>query len=340
MNSSTSASRLRPAIRVAVDCALLLACLFLFDRCLFLLFWNAQDFVHSAFPLDRKFGTIKNPADRKILIMGTSRTYEAIHPVYMRRALGMDIYKEAYVGKGPAYNYYFYQYYRRSIGVPQIAIYGIDYFVFTLHSSEKLLRIFPETGPPKPPYKRGLSLILSNKKELGDLVNDTLTEMDQRLGGRQLPINDIMPVQMDNYKGTRSMGDLPIQPSTRYKRVSYTPYPGEEGLYLDKLLQALNRDRVRVFLVVIPEFIGTYETNFERDKFIAELGRLASGYDNVQVLNYNSPDRFPLSRTRYFIDGGYGNMNSHLSANGSRVFNYILNTDLRRILRIETPEKP
>ncbi|HSP06354.1 MAG TPA: hypothetical protein VLR94_04215, partial [Acidobacteriota bacterium] len=176
------------------------------------------------------------------------------------------------------------------------------------------------------------SLLLYNKKRLGELANDGLTEIDQRLGGRHLPTNDILPAQMDTYHGTHSEGDLPVIASTRYKRVPYTPYPGEEGKYLDALLQSLHRDRVKVFLVILPEFIGTYETNFERDKFTAEIARVASGYDDVQVLNYNSPDRFPLNKPRYFIDGGYGNMNSHLSNNGSRVFDFMLAADLKRIL--------
>lgn len=334
MSLSISGSNRKPVLRLAADLVLLLAFLFLFDRALFFLSRPVQSFVHSAFPLDRKFGAVKNPAERKILVMGTSRTYEAIHPVYMRRALGMDIYKEAYIGKGPAYNYYFYQHYRRAIGIPKIAIYGVDYFIFTLHSSDKLLRIFPEAAQSKPTYRRGLSLLLSNQRQLGELVNDALTEIDQRLGGRQLPINDIMPNQMDTYHGTRSESTLSVTPTTRrFNRVSYTPYPGEEGKYLDALLQSFHRDGVKVFLVIIPEFIGTYETNFERDKFTAELENFTRAYENVQILNYNSPDRFPLNKTRYFIDGGYGNMNSHLSINGSRIFDYMLDADLKKILQ-------
>jgi hypothetical protein len=332
MNSSTSVSSRRPVIRFWGDLVLLLLFLFLFDRALFFVATKAQNFVQSAVQLDRKFGSVKDPENRKLLIMGTSRTYEAIHPVYLSPALGMGVYKEAYIGKGPAYNYYFYQHYRRSIGIPRIAIYGVDYFIFTLHSRAQLMRIFPEAAENRQPYKRGWSLLLSNKRQLDEFVNDSLTNIDERLGGRHLSVYDPLPTQMDRYHGSHSEGDLPLTASASYKRVAYTPYPGEEGKYLDALLECLQRDHVRVFLVILPEFIGTYLTNFERDKFLAELKQLSAGFDNVQILNYNSPARFPLKKPRYFIDGGYGNMNSHLSINGSRLFSHMLIDDLKRIL--------
>lgn len=331
MNSSTSVSNRAPVIRVAADLLLLLVCLFVFDRALFYLSRKAQDFVQSGIALNRKFA-IQNPAGRKILILGTSRTYEGIHPMHLRRALGMDVYKESYIAKGPAYNYYFYQHYRRAIGIPKMAIYGIDYFIFTLHSNERLLRIFPETAQAELPYKRGWSLLMANRGELGELVSDALTELDSALGARNLAITDLMPDKMDIYHGTQSDGTLDVNAPAHFKPVPYTPYPGEEGEFLDALLKSFQADKVKVVLVILPEFIGTYRTNFERGKLTADLDRLASRYNNIRILNYNSPDRFPLNKPRYFIDGGYGKMNSHLSMNGSRVFDSMLIPDLKKIL--------
>lgn len=331
MNSSTSVSNRAPVIRLAADLLLLLVFLFLLDRGLFFLSRKAQDYVHSGIALSRKF-EIPNPADRKILILGTSRTYEGIHPMHLRRALGMDVYKESYIAKGPAYNYYFYQHYRRAIGIPKMAIYGIDYFIFTLHSNERLLRIFPETAQAELPYKRGWSLLMANRGELGELVNDALTELDSALGARNVQVNDTMPDKMDIYHGTQSDGSLSVVAPAHYKPVPYTPYPGEEGLYLDALFKLFQADKVKVALVILPEFIGTYRTNSERGKLMDDLKQLASRYDNIRILNYNSPDRFPLNKPRYFIDGGYGKMNSHLSMNGSRVFDAILAPDLKKIL--------
>ena len=336
MNLSTSVSNRIPAVRVAADLFLLLVCLFLFDRGLYFLSRKAQDFVHSGIALNRKFETIRDPAGRKILILGTSRTYEGIHPMHLRRGLGMDVYKESYVSKGPAYNYYFYRYYRRAIGIPKIVIYGIDYFIFALHSNERLLRIFPETAQAARPYHRGLSLLMANRGELGELVNDALTELDRTLGARNLPVDDTMPDKMDIYHGTQSDGSLSVNPPAYFKPVPYTPYPGEEGEYLDALLKSLQSDGVKVVLVILPEFIGTYRTNFERGKLTGDLERLAARYNNIRILNYNLPDRFPLNKPRYFIDGGYGKMNSHLSMNGSRVFDFMLVEDLKAILNSDS----
>ncbi|PWT89944.1 MAG: hypothetical protein C5B54_08075 [Acidobacteria bacterium] len=331
MNLSTSVSKRRPLLRVALELAFLLICLFVFDRSLFFLCQKAQKFLSSDVPLERKFA-VKNPEQRKILVLGTSRTYEGVHPIYLRDELGMDVFKEAYVGKGPAYNYYFYLHYRQSVGIPKIVIYGIDYFIFSLESNERLLRIFPEAN--QHPYPRGWSLLLANRQQLSEFVNETIGEVDRWMGARGLPSNDITVEKMDIYRGARSQGDLPVEPTANYKRERYPEYPGKEGKYLSSLLELWHQDGVQVFLVVLPEFIGAYETNFERDKLISEFQRLISPYENAHILNYNSPDRFQLDTPRFFLDGNYGNGNSHLSRAGSRLLNQMLASDVKDILSV------
>ena len=67
----------------------------------------------------------------------------------------------------------------------------------------------------------------------------------------------------------------------------YWPYPGKEGPYLKQLLEEWDRDGVTVLMVIIPDYIGTYETNFEQQKSLNDLRRLTRDHPNVHIYNLN-----------------------------------------------------
>ncbi len=337
MNLFTSVSD-RPWVLRLIDLALLLVFLYLFDRSLFFLLRGIEAHVAFVPPLEEKFSSLSRPANYPILILGTSRTYEAIHPSYVRKVFGLKAYKEAFVGKGPAYNYFFYQQYRRSIGVPRIVLYGVDYFIFKEFSRGQLLKIFPEASGGDPSYNRGWSLLLANKEHLDEFISDSLNHLNERMFGNRMSVFDQWPAEMDTYIGRPARKKLAVTPNTPFQQAHYDRYPGLEGEYFENMLEMFSQDQVQVFLVVIPDFIGTYVTNYQQDRFMKDLKRLTKKYDNVQILNYNDPDRFKLAEPKFFLNGGYGHSNSHLSREGARVFNQILLGDLKRILKTPIQE--
>ncbi len=87
-----------------------------------------------------------------------------------------------------------------------------------------------------------------------------------------------------------------------------------------------------MLLVGLPEHIGTYLTNRRQKKFARVFRKFARAHKGAFFYNYDLPEKFDLSRPDFFIDGGYGKTNSHLSSAGAEVLNRMLLRDLRRHL--------
>lgn len=271
------------------------------------------------------------------LIMGSSRTQRGIHPYYLYKYLKLNAFRIAGAKCKPKFNMVFYEQYKKHAGAPRLLIYGVDYFLFKLKTNAPFLDRFQ--GQTEPPYARGLSLLWANKNQNDEFLADFL----ESLGGNdaveagtagQRHRTDLPPsaAHIDTFVGYRKLSPIDPQRPARFRKYGYVPFPGKEGEWFLKLLQELERDGVTVVLVSLPSHIGTHESNFQRREFMADLGRLARPFANVHVLDYNRPDRFELRHDDYFLDGGYGVTNSHLSDKGSRVLNRMLADDLRKIL--------
>lgn len=271
------------------------------------------------------------------LIMGSSRTQRGIHPYYLYKYLKLNSFRIAGAKCKPRFNMIFYEQYKKHAGAPRLLIYGVDYFLFKLKTNAPFLDRFQ--GEVEPPYSRGPSLLWANKNQNDEFLADLL----ESLGGNdaveagtagQRHRTDLPPsaAHIDTFVGYRKLSPIdPLRPP-RFRKYSYVPFPGKEGEWFLKLLQELERDGVTVVLVSLPSHIGTCESNFQRREFMADLGRLVKPFANVHVLDYNRPERFDLRADEYFLDGGYGVTNSHLSDRGSRVLNRMLADDLRKIM--------
>ena len=99
------------------------------------------------------------------------------------------------------------------------------------------------------------------------------------------------------------------------------------------LFDELERDGVKVFLIGIPDFIGTYETNVQKDLFTTDMRSLIKSRRGFWFLDYNHPDKFDLNNGDNFKDGRYGHENSHLSYYGSIPFNKMLADDIAKIIK-------
>jgi len=284
------------------------------------LFFQKRDF-NKKF-LDLPKGTYST------LILGSSRTHRGIHPFYIHKRLKQNAFKIAKAKIRLKFNYYFYNEYKKIAGVPKVVIYGLDYFMFKLESHPFFMKqVLPNDVQAESGYNNGPLLLLSNKKKTDDFINDKLEQWNKDLaaadGGEKFRI-------IDPFIGYRKFKNKEMRDRRRFKTFDYFGYPGVEGIYFKKLLEEWQKDGVQVVLVHLPDYIGTLKSNHQLDRFLREIRELTASYKNVSIYDYNDPKKFSLSNKAYFLDGGYGKTNSHLSIAGSRVFHRIFLRDLKK----------
>ena len=321
-------------MRIARSGLVFLIALVVFDRSCFVALDGAYQSVERHPELRRKLEGVMNKSAYQWLILGTSRTFEAVHPSFIARDLGIRAFKEASKGKGLRYNYEFYRLYAQIVGKPRLEIYGLDNFMFGNRSEAQLMRRFGTVGvaapnllSPWPPL-----LMIANKAANQQAVARILEQLQSRLVSAMGDVDPDNNVDdMEAYTGNPVSKVVERPAPAAFPTVPYSRYPGAEGEYFDKLLRAWQDDGVGVVLVYPPDYIATQQTNFEHDAFITEVKRLTAGCAMCVVVDYSDPARFPLATAAYFWDGDYGNPNSHLSKKGVEAFNRILLPDLKRI---------
>lgn len=330
MNSSTSNSKIRKYI---IGLLLFVLVLLGLDRGLFYLFDRVEKsyYTYSLKGFEKQFEKYVRDKNFETLIFGTSRTYEGIHPQYMKKYLDIEALKDAHQGKGPKNNLYFYRLYKKHCGVPKVVIYGVDYFIYTVKSDQKWMSRFDleKEDIEKTNYLTTPLLLVNHKQRIDIFLNGFLVELQDKKEDSD-PIRHMDKVQ--KYIGGPHEPDKVIakRPKGKFKRQLWPRPPGNEGKFFFKLLEELRKDNVTVLFVLLPDHIGTFKTNIQRDRFLLDMKRLREKYGNIHIYNYNRPRRFHQERTGYFLDGGYGNTNSHLSDQGARVFNEILCRDIKK----------
>jgi hypothetical protein len=308
--------------------------LFLFDRGLFFLISTLKTNVYKKNKFEKRFENYLKEKHFSTLIFGTSRTYEGIHPYYFETEIGQKAFKESFQGKGPKYYYYFYQLYKKYAGIPKVVVYGVDYFIYNITSDDKWLARFKNLIQKKIDYFSPALLLVKYKATIDEFFNNLLI----LLKGEKDPddsedsFDDF--IHMQEYTGViiPDKGPIAKRPDN-YIRQFFFHFPGKEGHFFEKLLEEMDKDGVKVILVGLPDYYGTYKTNFERRDFANELKRWEQKYKNVFFYNYNRLYMFPLKKEEYFLDGAYGLTNSHLSKIGARVFNKMLIEELRKLYR-------
>jgi hypothetical protein len=332
MNSTISNSNIK---KYTLGILLFLFFVFLFDRGLFFLLQYLEEQYYTPNQFEATFSRYVGDKNYSTLIFGTSRTYEGIHPKYLKMHLGQEAFKESFQGKGPRYNYYFYKMYKKYAGVPRVVIYGVDYFIYTVKSDPRWMVRFDvskeeednETGLFSSPL-----LLLKNKRQIDTFSKNVLIGAGEIVAtDEEQDEKDIK--ELERIQGYTGVNDpkkkLVTKPFRNYLRQRYPRPPGMEGKYFKKLLKLLARDKVTVIFVGLPDYFGSYKTNIERQKFLMHLKRLCRKYKNIYLYNYNKPKKFELSNVSYFNDGGYGMTNSHLSQTGARIFNKLLCDDIK-----------
>lgn len=319
-------------------------CLFLFDRALFYTiraeektFYKKKD-LSSMFFRKRDFNKhfVELPKGTyDTVIMGSSRTHRGIHPHYLHKHLGRKAFKIARGKTKPKFNYHFYNEYKKYAGIPELVVYGIDYFMFKMDTDPLFMQYVAD--PRDMEHAGGVSLLLSNKKRIDALLTNILEKFPlapgadvppaRRARKKNIPVIDSI---IDPFIGYGKKEPFDHRRPPRFKTFEYVPYPGVEGPWFLQLLEELEKDGVTVALVILPSCIGTYESNFQREVFLEDIRRLVKPFRDVHIFDYNRPEKFRLDNVDYFLDGGYGKTNSHLSAEGARVLNRMLARDLKK----------
>lgn len=137
---------------------------------------------------------------------------------------------------------------------------------------------------------------------------------------------------MATYVGSSERRLLAENRPLRFSKVRFQKFPGKEGVFLKLLLEELQQDHVQVCLLILPDHIGTLKTNSNQRMFRKELQRLSREFRNVFVCDFGDPDLFPVEQSNYFLNGGYGQSNSHLSKSGAALLNELLIRELKKRL--------
>ncbi|MEN8222066.1 MAG: hypothetical protein ABFR36_02300 [Acidobacteriota bacterium] len=303
----------------------------LFDRLFTYIIFEYNHLFFSSSNFETKLTEHLNGNEYNAILMGSSRTYEGIHPDLIKSE-ELKPFKWSFAGFGPKYNYYFYKLYKKSYKTPEVIMIGVDYFVYSLFSSPSALAEL-NRGPGHRfnlNYLDPSILLLKNKKNINIILRDIVGSFSH---AEDSPIRDIEKIQLYTGAEKSESPDYTVHTDKNKKFMgsAFIEPPGSEGDYFIRLLEELKDDEVKVILIVIPEFIGTFRTNKFKRTFKKHLKKLKRTYNNIIVLNYNTLRKFNLGDDTLFLDGGYGYTNSHLSKKGSGIFNRMLRSDLKRL---------
>jgi hypothetical protein len=275
------------------------------------------------------------------LIFGTSRARKGISQKILAQILKRRIHKEALAGKYPAYNQLFFRRLRPCLGNVRFVVYAVDYFIFRYRSAIKEmanLRIIskedvlnPQGNDHHSPFSFArFSLLYRLKPEIDEFFADWLgwdtNNRDEA--------TDEAPRGREKEKWAEGEGKLVLQPPPRWRRKAYGRFPGAEGQNFLELIRELSSRRIATFLVILPDYVGTNETNYEQEAFKKELRSLAARFPLTFVLDFNTPARFHLDDPSLFSNGGWGRSNSHLSDRGRLIVSRKIALAIKSRLRI------
>lgn len=253
------------------------------------------------------------------LIMGSSRSFHGLLPIHFSELMDLNALQVSLKRKYPRYHYHFYRHYRERFQAPKYLFYGTDFHMFSIRSANSLLHdlignSIDITPIPLPEANENrllehISWLLHAKP----FIEEFLQELLETAPG---PVHD--DPLFSTYRGRTDNQVNATRPKKRFHRIPYTPFPGKEGEYLVRLLRDLYQDGVQVYMVMLPDHIGTYASLRGTRQYHKDIRSLCARFSNVECLDFHDPDTFPLHKAELFADGGWGKGNSHLSARGAR----------------------
>ena len=328
----SSMARHAAASSIAAALAVFVASLVVFDRAASAGLDRVSRWAEGRWDARATLAALGDKPAYQVLVLGTSRTFEAVHPSAIERALGVKAYKEAGKGKGLRYAWEFYRAYREVVARPKLVVYGVDYFMFGNPSDPGLLDRFPRSGAG--PARRSPLRTLARKEANDRAILRILEGAQRRIVSAMDDFNpEHDPADMAAYTGKAESRVVARPEPARYQRVAFPRFPGAEGEFLVRLLRLCAEDGATVVFLYPPDYVATRRTNHEHDLFRAELERVIDDTPRTFLFDYDDPARFPVADPSLFWDGDYGNPNSHLSRKGAEVFGHVYLPDLVRVFR-------
>jgi hypothetical protein len=254
------------------------------------------------------------------VIFGASSACHGINPYYLEDG-GSRVYNFAYDGASPSFLLKWYnQVFRRYYSKPKLIILGVSWFIF---DDTILWRTFEHDSEYWP-----LNLFI---RELFDLSNRADTLVFNRFFS-------LKEKRKFEYLVRKKPDDLAFAMEKFYK--GYLPIKGVvspgskpiiEGRIFDRqvndlkaLLRQIKKDRIKLVLVCLPDFIpGREATNFKES--ICMLEQVAEE-NQVPLLNYNAEEFSYINGSGRFFSNW-----SHLNEAGNIEFIKLFKSDLQKL---------
>jgi len=272
--------------------------------------------------------------------LGDSHTSAALDPALFTEHL-LSALNYSRGGHYAEFNTAFYLKYRREYGPPRVVLISAPYFIFangseatailSLLSFEELTNYYVQNQKLSiPNFYRYNALFQEAPLYAGRLVQGEYNalmhygyqdELDATFRTKDLTISKLI---------TEAATTLTSDYRSGYSK---TARKNSTNLkFLQRLLNHLYADKVTVFLVETPEYIGTQEYIQGKDVFYREIQDELLGYPNTTFVAQTAIMAIDPGDKTLFSDGDYGNGNSHLSYKGSQLYTKeIINTILEKL---------
>ncbi len=266
-----------------------------------------------------------------VLVLGDSHTAFALNPsIFQQHGLTAENYSRN--GHYSEFNYFFYQYYKQRYTVPKAVIISTPYFMFSPAEFEQVELLY-NLRDAEQFTENYFKFVVIPRSKLYEyrMVIQRLPSFAYRMISDKAPVKVKYgyAINLNPYFETTSLAtrNYHSDPS-RKKLVDYvndnysknTWYARRSLIFFQKLLDELHKDDVWVILIETPEYIDTQEVIINRDVFYTELEEEIESYSKVIFIRQHDISSIDFADKTLFFDGGYQEINSHLSFVGSKIY--------------------
>jgi hypothetical protein len=265
-----------------------------------------------------------------VIILGDSHTAFGVDPnLFQENGLSAKNYSKG--GHYPEFNYYFYKKYRENNPPPKVVFISSPYFIFS-DSNKDLLFYLLDKDAFINYYFKNIQLLTPNLYKYNKLFQNLplfasrmFSSSKHILDYGYVPKNSSIPITKDSR----------INSVEAINQIGYSEYYSKNinnykraSKYLNMLLEDLNNDGVKTYLVETPEYYTTKSHISNKNLYYDEINEIASKYENTEFLNQDLFSSINSKNNNLFYDTG---INSHLNYAGSQLLSNklleILNND-------------
>ena len=229
----------------------------------------------------------------------------------------------------------YYDRYRRGNPPPQLVVLDTPFFMFQKSHYESLLALQSSFDVDQG-YLESLRMPTSRFYEYGEafqLLPSILFRAASR-SARTLNCGYAAELYPDFSQSDLTTRGLPRDRGERigYRRDGWSMASNViPARFFSRLLARLDREGVAVLLVETPEFEPTVKSVIDKDAFYQDLRAEIAPYPRTHLFLQGTAHSIDASNPRLFYDGGWGEINSHLSLAGSKLYTAELIARMRQL---------